>query len=146
MYRFEEAKRAEEIIWLTMQEVWPKGEWPGNAKYTPKIFLDYKYNGPFIVKAVTPTNVIVQLKGDSIAEELYVSQQHALLCSIIIVIAHQLYGWGKQRKWVRRVNNGKELIKGIPWRTTILKVKPLWSTMHWGFSTKENKLGLLQDF
>ena len=42
--------------------------------------------------------MIVQLKGDSTAEESYVSKQHVLLCSSMIVIAHQIHGWAKQTR------------------------------------------------
>lgn len=50
-------------------------------KTQPRFRLDRKYKGPFIVKSVTPTNVVIQLKDDSTAEELYVSRQRVSLCS-----------------------------------------------------------------
>ena len=50
-------------------------------KTQPRFRLDRKYKGPFIVKSVTPTNVVIQLKDDSTAEELYMSRQRVSLCS-----------------------------------------------------------------
>ena len=41
-------------------------------KIQPRFRLDRKYKGSFIVKSVTPTNVVIQLKDDSTAEKLYV--------------------------------------------------------------------------
>ena len=38
-------------------------------KTQPGFCLDRKYKGPFKIKVVTPTNVIIQLKDDSTAEE-----------------------------------------------------------------------------
>ena len=48
---------------------------------TQSRFLDRKYKGPFIIEAVIPTNVVIQLKDDSAAEELCVCRQCVLLCS-----------------------------------------------------------------
>ena len=39
---------------------------------------DRKYKGPLIIKSVTPMNVIIQLKGDSTAEELCISHRVSL--------------------------------------------------------------------
>ena len=59
---------------------------------TQHIFrLDHKYKGPFIIKAVTPTNVIIKVKDDSAAEELCVSQQSVLLCSCAIDSVDRAY-------------------------------------------------------
>ena len=50
------------------------------VKTQPRFRLDRKYKGPFKIKGVTPTNVIIRLKDDSTAEELCVSCQRVSLC------------------------------------------------------------------
>ena len=49
--------------------------------------LDRKYKGPFVIKSVTSTNVIIQLMDNNTAEELYVYHCVVVKCHI------QPHGW-----------------------------------------------------
>ena len=49
-------------------------------KTEPRFRLDRSYKGPFKIKSLTSTNVIIRLKNDNTAEELNVSRQRLSLC------------------------------------------------------------------
>ena len=53
-------------------------------KTQPRFCLDYKYKGPFIIKAVTPTptNVVIRLKDDSAAKN-YVYLSSVYHCAVV---------------------------------------------------------------
>ena len=69
-------------------------------KTQPRFRLDWKYKGPFIVKSVTPTNVVIQLQDNSTAEELYVSRQRVSLCSS--EMSHSMPWVGHSKKMRKR--------------------------------------------
>ena len=49
-------------------------------KTEPRFKLDRLFKGPFIVRSVTSTNAMIQLKDDSTAELLNVSRQWLSHC------------------------------------------------------------------
>ena len=51
-------------------------------KTQPRFRLDRSFKGPFIVKTVTPTNAVIQLKGDDSAELINVSRQRLSKCNV----------------------------------------------------------------
>ena len=51
-------------------------------KTQPQFHLDRSFKGPFIVKTVTPTNAVIQLKGDNSAELINVSRQRLSKCNV----------------------------------------------------------------
>ena len=50
-------------------------------KTAPRFRLDRSFKGPFIVKTVTPTNAVIQLKDDAHAELINVSRQKLSKCN-----------------------------------------------------------------
>ena len=44
-------------------------------KVQPKLKLDRRYKGPFIIKSLTDTNAMIQSKGDPNSEELNISRR-----------------------------------------------------------------------
>jgi len=54
--------------------------------------LDRSFKGPFVVKSLTSTNAIIQLKDDSAAELLNVSRQRLSRCELAMETATPLVG------------------------------------------------------
>ena len=79
-------------------------------KIQPRFCLDQKYEGPFIIKVVTPTNMTIQLKDDNTAVDLCASRQ---LVSVRIAEMSHSTPWiwhtkklQKIRKLKKRADNG----------------------------------------
>ena len=49
-------------------------------KVQPKYKLNRRYKGPFIIKTLTDTNVVIQVQRDPNAEEINVTQQQLSKC------------------------------------------------------------------
>ena len=48
----------------------------------PRFRLDRSFKGPFVVKTVTPTNAVIQLKDDDNAQLINVSRQRLSKCNM----------------------------------------------------------------
>jgi len=67
--------------------------------------LDRAFKGPFVVKSLTSTNAVIQLKGDDATKLLNVSRQRLSRCELAMATANPWVGHsGKLRRRCRVFN------------------------------------------
>ena len=76
-------------------------------KTQPRFRLDRSFKGPFIVKTVTPTNAVIQLKGDDSAELINVSRQRLSKCNVGMEYSSPWVGHSNKLRKRRRIRNRK---------------------------------------
>ena len=83
-------------------------------KTEPRFRLDRSYKGPFVIKSLTSTNAVIQLKDDVNAEELNVSRQRLSLCKPDMLHSTPWTGHSgklrRRRRIRRKVNQDSQTI------------------------------------
>ena len=83
-------------------------------KTEPRFRLDHSYKGPFVIKSLTSTNAVIQLKDDVSAEVLNVSRQRLSLCKPDMLHSTPWTGHSgklrRRRRIRRKVNQDSQTI------------------------------------